>query len=356
MTLFIDVAAIAHNAVVVRDRARHSGLNVTAVVKGPFGIPSIIDAVLSSGINTLGLSSAASADAVRGRNRPCYEFIGLPLPEQAAAIVQHMDASLHICRETINAFALAAEEAQVDHGIWIGILSSDDREGVATEELLGRIVDWNDQLGKRLVLEGILAHWGCHFEVSPEAQEIEAVLHAAIELGERLQRAPLNVSLGGSTLLPMLGRFMAPPRTQLRIGEAILTGTIPGCEKHGLGLREPFSIDARIVEVSARRVEGALRPRVLIDYGASVLDYRDIRLIGSSGRAQWSSSGMTAVELFDSSQAPRIGETLTFTIGYRSALRALSNPEVSRCERNLTGGIPLLKYQQSAEQPVLKAG
>ena len=174
MTLFIDVAAIAHNAALVRDRARHSGLNVTAVVKGPFSIPSVIDAVLSSGINTLGLSSAA-ADAVRGRSRPRYEFVGLALPEQAAAVVQHMDASLHTCRETISAFALAAEGAHVDHGIWIGILSSDDREGVAIEELLGRIVDWNDQLGKRLVLEGILAHWGCHFEVSPEAREIEAV-------------------------------------------------------------------------------------------------------------------------------------------------------------------------------------
>lgn len=334
MPLRIDLEAIRHNATVVRQTALNFGLDVTAVIKEPFAMPGVVDAVLSSGIDKLGLSSPRSAEKLNLRSRARCELICLTLPQQSLEVVRHAEASLHITETTMTAFADALEAVQMTHAIWIGILTSDDREGLLVGDLHDRMEDWHRRLGSRLALKGLLGHWGCRLNSPPPAKEIESIFESAARLGLRLRGRPLEVSLGGSVLLPILDQFVAPPETQLRIGEAILTGTIPGLDHHSLDLRPPFMMEARTVEVSTRWVNGALRPRILIDYGSAVLDHCDIRLLEGNGRALWSSSNMTAIELSECSPPPRLGQTMKFAIGYRSALRALSNHAIRRVQRS----------------------
>jgi len=153
------------------------------------------------------------------------------------------------------------------------------------------------------------------------------VISVAEQLATTIGRR-LSLSLGGSALLPILSKLpKSSLPVQLRIGEAILTGTIPGASGDAIGLRPPFTLAARVVEVT-RLAPTTLRiNRILIDQGSTALHLPDARLHRETpGEFIHASAEMSVVQVPATSSQPQLGDTVLIHLGFESALRALSRP------------------------------
>jgi len=144
---------------------------------------------------------------------------------------------------------------------------------------------------------------------------------SAQRLGDLAAR-PLIVNLGGSVLL---GAALPEARRQgadiLRVGEAIVTGTIPGTPDDASFFKS-VTMDACVVQADGAR-DGS--QRVLVDRGTTSLDPADLSMDGARLAAAPAGREYARLTLHDH---PRLkpGDHLRLTLGYRSALRALLNP------------------------------
>lgn len=309
MPLTIDLAAVQHNAAVIARLCRSAGVDPVAVIKEAYAAPALIDAILQGGMVHFAASSARAALRVRDTTgRPCM-LLGLLAPAFPATALAACNGSLHRHLDT----AQRAQALASDHAIWIDVATSDGRGGVSLAAALKAAVSWRLQPSP-----GLLFNWGC-LAGPPPVSELTAI---GPLLAERPDM-PIPLSLGGSALLPQLAMIAGlAPRPQLRIGEALLTGTIPGGTGADLGLRSPATLDGRVVDVEYGT--RATR-RILINRGRTTLNPDDFHVAGLTGRAIEASSELTIFELGSDDRDVSRGELLELRPGYSSTVRSLLN-------------------------------
>ena len=87
------------------------------------------------------------------------------------------------------------------------------------------------------------------------------------------------LSIGGSAVLPYLQAFARKVDvSQLRIGEAILKGTIPFFNGELLDLRDNVKLYSSIIEVRRRIIDGDPRVCILLDFRYIHCNPADLKL------------------------------------------------------------------------------
>lgn len=154
---------------------------------------------------------------------------------------------------------------------------------------------------------------------SPSAAEIHA-LAGVLTQAESEAACRLPVSLGGSTLLPMLSDVRPLRPREIRIGEALVAGTVPGGDGRSLGLKRPVRLESRIVEVQ----EVGEARRLLLDHGRTCIEI-EATILNVAAKPLAASSEMSLFELSRGAAIPRAGERIELILGYHSTLRSLLN-------------------------------
>ena len=327
MILTVNLDAIRHNARVVRKLAQRAGMALAAVVKEPFASPQIFDAIASTGVDSFWTSYPSKATPYFARTLGARRgVINLTVPSDAAQIIGNFSASLHVCEETLRAGAIASTEIDHPHMVWLGLLTSDDREGLRLDEIRSRSDDWRRLFTGTFAFGGLLANWGCRYERPPSLAEITAMFAAADE-GVDLRPGPVPLSIGGSVLLPILRHLPPRSETQLRIGEAIVAGTVTGGGAAHFGLRRVFTLSAELVQVRFDRWSG--RVLGLANCGANLLRDEDFLLMDQAQTDEWSTSGLTAFNIDEIDRDLAVGDSIDLAIGYASAVRTLSTKMVA---------------------------
>jgi hypothetical protein len=202
--------------------------------------------------------------------------------------------------------------------VWLGVRTSDGRDGVAPgalAEAVSRLSRISGAAGRI----GIMANWGC-LGSSPSSDEIHA-LAGVLTRTESEAACRLPVSLGGSTLLPMLSDVRPLRPREIRIGEALVAGTVPGGDGRSLGLKRPVRLESRIVEVQ----EVGEARRLLLDHGRTCIEIDEATILNVAAKPLAASSEMSLFELSRGAAIPQAGERIELILGYHSTLRSLLN-------------------------------
>jgi predicted amino acid racemase len=319
MAVIIDAAAITHNARAIRSICEREGLVVRAMFKQAYALPGIIAASQAGEIGCYAASSRRAACRVSSVTGDRCALCG---PDVAALpkVRQGLIAEV-FCTSVESAHLLLS--APAPRFVWLGVRTSDGRDGVDPEVLVDALERLLEVSGAADRI-GLLFNWGC-FGGPPSVAEVQALADLVARVESACDGRPL-LSLGGSTLLPMLPDLRCLRAREIRIGEAMVVGTIPGGDGLSLGLRRPIRLESRVVEVQDR--ENA--PRILLDCGRTCIEISEVTLNNVVATPIAASSELSLFELSHDAVIPRVGERIDLVLGYHSTLRALLNRSVPR--------------------------
>lgn len=323
MPVRLSQAALHINAQRVAGLAEATGLSLAVALKTPFARQPVLAALHSAVQAPYCVFSTEALSMMPQVPRDQLTFVGLATPHTFPRIVARCESSLHTSPETISAAYAAALASGRPHAIWLGYRTSDDSEGIPHHAMSEAITWYADHCRAPLYLAGLLANWGCAVEHPPQQKEINSLFDLADEIAASTGVTGLSVSIGGSVLLPDLSRVRRRRAVvHLRVGEAILCGTVPGASVAELGLVRPFSLTAEVVEVLPSTARAVRTQRVLLNRGSLDLEIGDCVI--SNGRMIRSSTEMTVAELDVATASTMLGRSVTIGLGFKSSVRALS--------------------------------
>lgn len=313
--LFYDIDVVGFNAKLCRSIAQKRGFQFRCVLKGGYVFPRLVSRLVDVGINHFCLGIQPPDDIA--------QFAGLNLATlyPGSAVVWTRNSPLARATET-DAAALSnfqSREKPID--VLLPVSTTESREGLPPELLMGAMMRLRSRLGRRVRLRGFQLNFGCVQNDEPDLAALNRLLR---ELAGRQYLAFLNheplVSLGGSALLPHLDDIEVPSAfsSEFRIGEAILAGTVPGY--HGTtDLHKPAVFRARVLQNLEPDPSG--RSRYLIDFGSNILGDR-IYAKQAPFNFESISSEVSVVSIPDDDRSSRISG-VELVLGYHEIERAL---------------------------------
>jgi predicted amino acid racemase len=324
--LTIDLAKITHNARKTLAICRPFGLDVVGVTKGVCGSPAVARAIIAGGIKTLG--DARLDNIARMRDAGIHEpmlLLRSPAPSEVSRCIDLADISLNSDLGVLNALSQKAVSMGKRHRVILMVDLDTGREGFAPEAIPGVCREVLAMDG--LTLDGL----GIYFNYQSDDNFHFVVQHRLVALAKEIEQESgiaLSILSGGSTnvfdSLTLKSNHITGVN-QLRIGTAILLGISSSIgPRHIEGFyHDTFVLDAELIEVKKRdRLLGILslgqldtEPEYLfpISPGVTVVE---------------SSSDHTIVDLTDSPQSPRVGDYISFRLGYFALSRLTVSPYV----------------------------
>jgi len=266
--LFYDIDAMGFNAKHCRSQASRFGFRFRSVLKGGYFSPQLTAGLVKTGVQGFCVGIHPPNHLFRDQNldiATLYPGSGAGWStKQRLARVTEVEADVlqysHNCKEPIC--------------VLLPISTTERREGLPLGRILGAMMRLRSRFGSRIRLQGFQLNYGCVKAQKADYDVLNRLLNALA--GEQflalLDSNPI-ISLGGSALLPDLRQIQIPLsfEGELRAGEAVLAGTIPGHEEVS-NLRRPAVYRARVLQrLETRRSD---RSRLLVDVGSDILDHR----------------------------------------------------------------------------------
>ncbi|MEZ4533326.1 MAG: alanine racemase [Thermomicrobiales bacterium] len=260
-----DLDAMIHNAKHCFVAAKQNGFELRAVLKGGYILPEIVERLACLDGISLAVGTVAEASLPVVNNMAVatlYPSSSIPV-EAFSNVVR----TTEVGTSGMRAWARGAEA----HRVLLAIETGEKREGLDPRNLRQQVWIIRKAFGNCVKIDGFQLNYGCVAEKAPDAPAVNVLIK---ELAQELLTLPIAnplLSLGGSALLPVLDQLEIPAifRPELRIGEAIVAGSIPGQETSSNLLRTA-SYRAEILQVLPR--SSSNRQRLLINVGGYVLN------------------------------------------------------------------------------------
>ncbi|EPX56220.1 putative amino acid racemase [Cystobacter fuscus DSM 2262] len=357
--LIVDLDKLEHNIQFIKAFCAANQLEWVGVVKGCESSVPVIELFQRSGVTSLGIASLVTAREQQRHFREKPMLVAIPSALEAQAVVTSCGSSLNSELETIKALAEAAEREGVTHEVLLMIEVGDLREGVMPEDAVRTVRKILELGSKHLELSGIGANLACCSGVLPSSENVSLLNGLAEEIEKSLGHPMKKVSIGGSVMLDWMETHSLPPRlNQLRIGEAILLGTIPGVEKkHKELLDSAFLLSGTVLEIKTKPSvpmgevgtdafgvkpqfeDKGLRKRALVNLGAIHTAPRSLQPVPSNVRFINSNSNYSVYDVTDCPQEFRPGDTMEFRLSYSSLIQGLLSPYVKKSYRGASASL-----------------
>lgn len=348
--LIIDISKLQYNLEVVQTLCARHRLDLLAVAKGCNGFLPVIKVFQEGGSSNIGFSRIA--DAIKASpvlaRRPC--FISLPSPQQAEAIVHHFGSSLHSELPAIQALAHTADRTSQPHGIILMVDIGDLREGVLPDEVVQTVRAILEMRSPFLELWGLGGTLGCCSGTLPDAQNLGLLQELAVETERCTGHGIRTLSIGGSVVIPWIEKGLLPSRiNQVRMGEAILLGTVPTLDQRYEALfPDVFLLRGTVLEArtkpslppgrQGRDVFGqrqtftdrGRRLRCILDFG--ILDTYPKGLTPVIAGLEFinSNSDYTIIDATETGQEWKPGDSMDFIMTYQALIRAFHSPHMRK--------------------------
>lgn len=275
----IDLKKIEENANVITSLCSRYGIEVTGVTKVTCGMPQVAAAMIRGGISGIGesrmenirrlkvsgiLSTESFVSKLKDHD-PKKEKTGISKKEKIPImllrvpplslvdeIVTSVDISLNSELSVIKGLSDAAERKGLIHDIILMIDLGDLREGIWPDDLIPTVDEVISLSGVRIV--GIGTNLSCYGGVIPTEENMGALVDYADEIEKRFSIELQYISGGNSSALTLINEGKMPGRVNhMRIGEAILLGreTIERREWPGTS-QDAFTLVAEVIELKEK--------------------------------------------------------------------------------------------------------
>lgn len=349
----IDLEALGHNLTTIRGWVEGHGATLTVVTKALCGHEDTLRGLAELGVDSVADSRLDNIAVIR-RAMPGAEAWYLRPPHSSALseIVELSDVSLNTELQIVKDLNSEARRQGKTHRVVVMIELGDLREGVLPGSLLQTYREIFS-LGNIDVL-GIGANLGCLGGVLPSIDQLmQLVLYREL-LELKFERRLPMVSAGSSATLPLLldGRLPAQVN-HFRVGESIFLGTdlVQGGTFDELRA-DAIRLDAEVVEVKEKGMvpvgetteitpfqpleeEDGPEPgqrgyRALVTVGQVDTEVRGLTPLNPDYQIAGASSDLTVVNIGESRNGLRIGDSIGFRVEYSSFVRLMANPYTSK--------------------------
>lgn len=347
--LTIDSEKIRHNIKVIQDLCEKKGLQLVGVIKSCQMIPSLVALFQECGITSLGISDIDINSRLGRRLEGSPLLITVPKPSQADIVVRNFRASVNSELVTIRALSDAANRYRTPHDVTLMIEVGDLREGILPEDALSSVRSILGFRSPYLRLAGIGANLACCSGTLPTITNMSVLNEIALDVEKQLGHGFEKVSVGGSVMLDWLESHDLPPRiNEIRIGEAILLGTIPSINRrHESLFHDAFVFKGIVLEVKEKPVtleQGVpgkdagqadlagkgFRKRAVVDFGNISTVPHGLQCLDNMVRYVGSTSDYSVFDVTECSCRFVPGDEIRFIPNYQAMTQSLISPYVTR--------------------------
>ena len=264
--LVYDLNALSHNAKVVRSITNACQFRPRVVLKGGYANPNIVRRLGSIERFPLAIGNSVGESASDcGVRDVATLYPGQAVSSQAWRSVGRVTE--------VNLAGIAEALRFFDRpDLMIAVQTSEDREGLRPQEIPQFIDEVASRFGGRVCVAGFQLNYGCVVEAPPPIRELDSLMESLCHdsiLG-RLSAQPF-MSFGGSVLLPVLHQVHVPGAyvAELRIGEAVIAGTIPGQPSSPLGLEPTAWMNVPVTQTRHNQIDQ--HKRLVVNVGTQIL-------------------------------------------------------------------------------------
>jgi predicted amino acid racemase len=344
--LKVDSSALLSNINVIEGWMSGHGAGWTLVTKVLCGEQSIVRLLIENGIKSIGDSRIVNLKAVHALN-PDVETWYLRPPHLSGidSITQLADISLNSEIAAIQNLSNCSGKLGRTHRIVIMIELGDLREGI----LPGSLTHFYERVFELPAIEviGIGSNLGCLSGAIPTTDNLmQLVLYRELLELKFGRKLPL-ISAGSTAVLPLLSQGKVPRAiNHFRIGEAAFLGTdlLNGGILSGLR-NDVFILEAEICEIKEKSLASTTEVGDISPYGKTLLPkgtpgQTGLRAILNIGQLDTevagltpvdprhqvagASSDLTVVNINDSAEGLKVGDTIRLRLSYAALLRLMS--------------------------------
>lgn len=336
--LEIDTNKINHNTKTLVKLCERYNINVAGVTKVFCAFPEVVDAMIKGGVKFLADARIENLKKLKDKDIPKI-LLRLPMISQAEEVVKYSDISLNSELETIKALSDAAIRLNTVHKIVLMIDLGDLREGVWPENALYAAEKIMDYTGVKLV--GVGVNLTCYGGIIPKEDNLGKLGEIAENISNKLGINLEIISGGNSSSLDLLINNKMPKEiNNLRLGEAIILGreTAYGAPIENTH-QDSFKLVAEVIEIKEKPSmpigeigmdafgnkpvfeDKGIRRRAILAVGRQDVDPNSIIPFDDRLEILGASSDHLIVDVTESSEGYKVGDTIDFHIEYGSLLQ-----------------------------------
>ena len=334
---------------------QHPGCSMMVVTKGVCADPQVVQIILDhpdvSYVADSRLQNIATfVHKARAAGKETV-LLRLPMPSEAADVVRYADVSLNSELSTIARLNEEAAKAGVIHNVVLMVDLGDLREGIFfqnEEEILrtaGKILAMD-----HIRLYGLGVNLTCYGAIIPKNDNLSKLVQLAVKIELRFGIQLQMVSGGNSSSIYLIERGELPKGiNNLRLGESFLLGNdtaygtrIPGTtgdaillQAEIIELKEKPSFPIGDIGVDAfghRPVyedKGIMR-RAIIAIGRQDADLDNMTPTDPQIQILGGSSDHIILDLTACDTPYKVGDVITFNLGYGGMLASSTSPYVEK--------------------------
>ena len=342
----INLDKLIHNARKLTALYGSKGIHITAVTKGVCGCLRIANALLKSGIRSIGDSHIANIQKMReGGINAQFILLRSPMPSEVEQVVKFSDVSLNSEISVIKLLADHATNRGITHRVILMVELGDLREGILPSDLELVVKETIDM--HSIKLAGIGTNLACFGGVRPTEAKMRELSAIAGNLQGKYGINFEFVSGGNSANYQW---FVSTPDVglvnHLRIGESILLGcdTLTREQIPGLYI-DAFTLVAEVIELKTKpsKPYGEIAQDafghipVFKDNGnicraIIAIGKQDVDISAIKPRIKVDVLGASSDHLIldTKRQSLEVGAEMQFDVGYSALLRAMMSPYVEK--------------------------
>lgn len=279
-------------------------------------------------------------------------LLRLPMHCEVEEVVKYADLSFNSELSTIQLLNKAAEAQEKKHKILLMIDLGDLREGIffQDEDTIMKTVEEILQM-KNIELYGIGVNLTCYGAVIPKNDNLSILVDIASKIRNKFGIELPMVSGGNSSSIYLIGKGELPKGiNNLRLGECFILGndTAYGTKISGT-CSDGLLLEAQIIELKSKRStpigetgvdafgqKPVYEDRGIIKRAILAVGRQDIELDSMTPTDErvdilGGSSDHLIVDVTKSHKEYKVGDTLTFELGYGGMLKAFTSAYVDTC-------------------------
>lgn len=347
--LEIHLGRLKENAEEIVSLSRQYGVQILGVMKVTCGHPDVARTLLQAGVKALGDSRIENIRRMREAGvEAYYTLVRIPMMGDAGDVVRYADCSLNSELAVLEALNEAAARQGKVHDVILMVDLGDLREGiwpVDLPEIATQVLAMSN-----LHLKGLGTNLTCWGGVLPTEENLSqlASLSKAIEEAHGIKLE--IISGGNSSSLPLLRAGKMPAGiNQLRIGEVIMLGNDTVVHKPFPETRpDAFILQAELIELKEKPShpigltgldafgkppvyeDKGIRLRGILGIGKQDVAADGLRPIDTGIEVVGGSSDHIILDLTDAKEQYKVGDIVSFTVGYECLLKAMTSPYVEK--------------------------
>ena len=344
----IDINKLRDNATFIKNLCEKGGCKTALVVKSMCANHDIVKELDSVEVDYFADSRIQNLKKLKDLKTKKM-LLRIPMLCEVEDVIKYADISMNSELDTLKALNKAAKTLNKVHSVIIMVDLGDLREGYFEAEDLKENIKEIIKL-ENIEIKGIGVNLTCYGAVIPKNDNLSRLCDIADELRTEFNLELPIVSGGNSSSIYLIDKGELPEGiTNLRVGESMLLGRETAYGEEIIGMNnDVFGLKCQIVELKEKPSlpigeigvdafgnkpyyeDKGIRKRAILAIGQQDTDISSLMPIDDKLEILGASSDHLIVDVSDSNTSYKVGDIITFRMGYGALLKGFTSEYIEK--------------------------